>query len=146
MQSSTPHGRFLWHAVAIVGSTGFFTVFPILLYVALVVWTEDIGGPLNFIIIPVASIAIGLTISLAALLPLSLLAERFHLKRWLLLSGVSSAVLTGIVVPAWIYMGITKAQSHSLTLFSIGSGLCLYLVSGFFIYLCWLTLCRRVFP
>ena len=146
MQSSTTKRRVVRHVLAVMSSTAFLAVVPVILYGALIVWSGDMGGPLNLVIIPVGSALIGFAISLVAFLPFSLLAERFGFRRWLQVAGVSAGSLTALVVPAWIYIGITKTESRWPGLFSAGGSVCLYLVGGFFVYLCCLGVCRRVFP
>ena len=127
-------------------STGFLTVVPAALYAALIAWSGDFGGPLNLVIIPAASAIIGLGVSLVAFLPVSLLVEQLSFRRSLWTSGGISAVLTAVVVLAWIEVIAVKASSHRLVLFSLGASLCLYLVGGLFVYLCSLAIGRRVFP
>lgn len=146
MQSSTIKRRVVRHILALVSSTVFLAVVPVILYGALIVWSGDLGGPLNLVIIPVASALIGFAISLVAFLPLSLLSERFDFRRWLRVSGFSTCALAAVVAPGWIYIGITKTESRWVGLVSAGGSFCLYLVGGFFVYLCCLAVCRRVFP
>ncbi len=129
-----------------MSSTAFLAVVPVALYGALIVWSDDLGGPLNLVIIPVASAIIGFAISLVAFLPLSLLSERLDFRRWLRVVGFSAGTLLAVVAPGWIYIGITKTESRLLGLVSAGGSLCLYLVGGFLVYLCCLAVCRRVFP
>jgi len=146
MQSSTTKRRVVRHILALVSSTAFLAVVPVILYGALIVWSGDLGGPLNLVIIPVASAAIGFVISLVAFLPLSLLSERFDFGRWLRVAGFSAGALAAVVAPGWIYIGITRTESRWLGLVSAGGSFCLCLVVGFFVYLCCLAVCRRVFP
>ncbi len=116
-------------------------------YGALIVWSDDLGGPLNQVIIPVASASIGFTISVVAFLPLSLFAERCGFRRWLpLAAGVSVGALVAVVTPSWIFLGIAKTESQRLGLVSTVGGVGLYLVGGFFLYLCCLAICRTVLP
>jgi len=75
------------------------------LYVALIVWSRDLGGPLNLILIPLMSAAIGLAISLVAFVPLSLVAEKSNSQRWRLIVG---GLLVGLAVAAisgWYFVG-----------------------------------------
>lgn len=146
MQSSATKRRVLRHILALVSSTALLAVVPVILYGALIVWSGDIGGPLNLVIIPVASAIIGFTISLMVFLPLSLLSERFDFRQWLRVIGFANGALVAVVVLGWIYIGITKPESRWPGLVSAVGSLCLYLVGGFFVYLCCLAVCRRVFP
>jgi hypothetical protein len=146
MQTSAAKRRVVRHILALVSSTVFLVVVPVALYGLLIVWSGDLGGPLNLIIIPMASAIIGFAISLVVFLPLSLLSERFDFRRWLRVVGFSTGALVAVVAPGWIYIGITKVESRWLGLVSAGGSLCLYLVGGFFVYLCCLAICRRVFP
>ena len=138
--------RTIRHVLGVLCSAGFLAVAPVVLYGGLIVWSRDLGGPLNFIIIPVASGIVGFGVSLTAYLPLGLLAERFNFKRWLQLVGGLSGLLTVVVVVAWILFTTMKQGSHWLGLFSAWASLCLYLVVGFFIYLCSLGVCRKIIP
>jgi hypothetical protein len=113
-------------------------------YGGLIVWTGDLGGPLNLVIIPVMSAIIGLGISLVAFLPLSLLAERFGFRRWLQTVGGLSAALAGVVVLAWIFIVSMKLQNHWLRTFLVVGGLCIYLTGGLFVYMCCLAICKKM--
>jgi len=132
------------HILALLCSSGFLAVVPFALYVGLIVWANDLGGPLNLVIIQAASAIIGFGVGVVGFLPLSLLAERLNFGRWVQMVGALSAVLTMVVVSAWIVALTVKPKNHWLIPFSVGASLVLYIVGGFFVYLCCLAVCRKV--
>jgi hypothetical protein len=113
------------------------------LYGALIVWSGDLGGPLNLVIIPITSAIVGLGVSLVVFMPISLLAEYSSLQRWRQTVGGLLVALTAIGVLAWIFVGTIKPQNR--VFLAVGS-VCLYFVGGFFVYLCCLAVCRRIWP
>ena len=131
------------HALATVSSTGFFTLVPMTLYVALIVWSNDLGGPLNLILIPMVSAAIGLAISLVAFVPLSLLAENSNLTVWLLIAGALSLGLTVAAILGWFFV---RSVSHQGRVFLLVGSATAYVVGGFFVYLSGLAVCSRIWP
>jgi hypothetical protein len=143
---STPKPGLIRHILALLCSTGFLAVVPSALYAGLIVWSNDLGGPLNLIIIPAVSAVIGFGVSLVVFLPLSLLAERAGCHRWLQILGGFSGVLTTVVVLAWTALIAVKPKNQSLLLFSVAASLSLYLFGGFLVYLCSLAVGRKVFP
>jgi hypothetical protein len=143
MDKTESRRRLYRHFLALLCSAGFLTIVPIALYGGLIVWSGDLGGPLNLVIIPVVSATIGFLISLVVFVPLSLLAESSTLQRWQYMVGASLVALAGVVVLAWIRVGSIKPQNRVLLV--VGS-VCLYFVGGFFVYLCCLAVCRRIWP
>ena len=142
---NTTHKRGLSrHILALFCSTGFLAAVPVALYGGLIVWSGDLGGPLNLVIIPLTSAIIGFVISLAAFLPCSLLAERSGFPRCQHIVGRLSGVLTAVAVVGWIFVGTMNPQNHWLGLFLVVGSVCLYFVGGFFVYLSCLAVCRRV--
>jgi len=118
------------------------TLIPIALYIALIVWSDDLGGPLNFILIPAVSAVVGFVISLLIFLPLSLIAENSNFQRWCRIVGFVLSALVAIVVLAWVDFG--TAQLKMRTFLLVGMVL-VYVVSGFFVYLCGLAIGSRLF-
>ena len=142
---NTTHKRGLSrHILALFCSTGFLAVVPVALYGGLIVWSGDLGGALNLVIIPLTSAIIGFVISLVAFLPCSLLAERSSFRRSQRMVGRLLGVLTAVAVVGWIFVGTMKPQNHWLGLFLVVGSVCLYFGGGFFVYLCCLAVCRRV--
>ncbi len=89
------------------------------------------------------SAIIGFGISLVVFMPISLLAESSSFQRWRHIVGGLLVALTAVVVLAWIFVGSIKPQNR---VFLVVGSLCLYFVGGFFVYLCCLTVCRRIWP
>jgi hypothetical protein len=144
MQIVTSRPRLIRHIIPLLRSTGFFAVVPVGLYGGLIVWSNDLGGPLNLVIIPAAAAIIGFVVSLVVFFPVSLLAERLSLRRSLQIVRGFLVALTIVVVLAWMLVVIAKPNKHCLVLFSLGVSLSLYLLSGFFVYLCGLAAGRRI--
>ena len=130
------------HFLAVVCSTGFLTIVPMTLHGGLIVWSGDLGGPLNLVIIPLMSAIIGFGISLVVFMPASSLAESSSFHRWRHIVGGLLAALTAVVVLAWIFIGTVKPQNY---VFLVGS-VSFYFVGGFFVYLSCLAVCRRIWP
>ena len=144
MQIVTSRPRLIRHIIPLLRSTGFFAVVPVGLYGGLIVWSNDLGGPLNLVIIPAAAAIIGFVVSLVVFFPVSLLAERLSLRRSLQIVRGFLVALTVVVVLAWMLVVIAKPNKHCLVLFSLGVSLSLYLLSGFFVYLCGLAVGGRI--
>lgn len=128
------------HVLAVIWSTGFLTIVPAIFYGALIIASGDLGGPLNLILIPMASSIIGFVISLVVFFPFSLLAGRFGPRRWLQATGFLSTFSLLAVIALWACFGITNSQSHQVILLFVASHLCFYIVGGLFVYLCSLRL------
>ena len=131
------------HLLALACSTGFLTIVPIALYGGLIVWSGDLGGPLNFIIVPVASAVIGVGISLIIFLPVSLLAESSGLQKWIYVVGALSVALASVVGLAWVFV---RGSTQQYRVFLLSSSVGLYFVVGLFVNLCCLALCGRIWP
>jgi hypothetical protein len=138
------------HVISVLCCIAFFAIVPLALYGSWVipraVSAADLGGPLNFFIIPFAGALIGLVISVVVFLPLSLVAEHFSFRRWWQTVALSTGVLTVIVVIAAVFAGPTEARVTGWLTLLIPAGLGLYLVGGFFVYLCCIGIGRRMFP
>jgi hypothetical protein len=117
------------------------TFIPTVLYGGLIVWSGDLGGPLNLVVIPAVSALIGFVISLVIFFPLSLLVENSDLKRWCRIVGFVLSVLAAIVILAWVALGTTRVQNRAYLFVGI---VAMYLGSAFFVYLCCLAVGTRV--
>jgi hypothetical protein len=117
------------------------TFIPTVLYGGLIVWSGDLGGPLNLVVIPAVSALIGFVISLGIFFPLSLLVENSDLKRWCRIVGFVLSVLAAIVILAWVALGTTRVQNRAYLFVGI---VAMYLGSAFFVYLCCLAVGTRV--
>lgn len=88
--------KILPHILASVICLVIFTATPIILYGVLVVigiiFYGDIGGPLNFVIVPVFSVILAIITTFVILLPITAtlqwLSLRLKLSRWIPLLGV----------------------------------------------------------
>lgn len=132
--------RFGGHLVAIISGTAFFTIIPSALYVGLIIWSNDLGGPMNLVLIPVLSGAAGFAVSVVIFMPVSVLAEKTNLRSWLRVVGVSFGALALAVVSAWVFVGTTKPQNR---VYLIAGTVAIFVVGGFFVYLCSLALYVR---
>jgi hypothetical protein len=56
MQSSSIRVKITRHVVALVSSALTLTAVPVFLYIGLIVWSGDIGGRLNIVIVPAISL------------------------------------------------------------------------------------------
>jgi hypothetical protein len=138
------NARLRWlsrHVFAMVCSAGLMTLIPTALYGGLIVWSGDLGGPLNLVLIPVVSAVIGFFICLLIFLPLSLLAENSDFQRWWRIVGLVLSVLTAIVILAWAVFGTTKLQNRAYLFVGMVAA---YVVSGFFVYLSGLAIGTRL--
>jgi hypothetical protein len=128
------------HVLAVLASVAFFALVPLVVYGSLVipraVSAADLGGPLNFVIIPLGGALLGLAISVVAFLPLSLLAERFGFRRWWHTLAFIAFLLAAIVVVAAVFLSYAGGQETNWLPALVCSSLALYLVGGFLIYLC----------
>jgi hypothetical protein len=67
------NARLRWlsrHVFAMVCSAGLMTLIPTALYGGLIVWSGDLGGPLNLVLIPAVSAVSWFVISLLIFCPL----------------------------------------------------------------------------
>ena len=89
-------GKVLPHILASLICLVIFTATPIILYGILVVigiiFYGDMGGPLNFIIVPVFSVVLAIVTTFVILLPLTAtlqwLSTRLKFSRWVPLCGI----------------------------------------------------------
>ena len=123
------------HILAVLISAAFLAVIPVVLYVSLIIWANDLGGPLNLIVIPFVSGILGLFTSVIVFLPVSFVAERSNPKMWLqVVGGLSALLIVGAGV-AWAMLITAKVRTHGSWMISIGISFCLCLACGFFVYL-----------
>lgn len=138
------------HILATLMSSAFFGIVPLVLYGSWVipraVTGADLGGPLNFVIIPVAGALLGLVTSTLFFLPLGLLAERFRFRRWLCTVTFLALSLTAAVVIAAFCLGRSSERPSPWPGILVFTSLALYPVGGFFLYLSFLAVGRRFFP
>jgi hypothetical protein len=150
MVNPTAKRRVIRHVLANICSIGFFAAAPLALYCAVVipaaVTAEDLGGPLNFVIIPLAGGIIGCVLGVMAFLPLGLLAEKLRFPIWLKSAGVSVALLILLIASLWFFVHSDQKDNSNVNLFLILFSLCLYAASGFFVHLICLAVCRRISP
>lgn len=91
--------KLLPHILASVICLVIFTATPIILYGILVIvgliFYGDPGGPLNFILVPLLSVALALVTTFVILLPLTAilqwLSSRFRFSKWIPLLGIFPA-------------------------------------------------------
>ena len=74
-------------------------------------------------------------------MPVSLIAEKTNLKTWLRIVGVSLATLMVPVALAWASVGTMKPQNR---VYLVVGSVSVYVVAGFFVYLCSLAVSPRV--
>lgn len=79
-------------------------------------------------------------------LPLSLVAERFGFRRWWQTVALLAGALTVCVVFAAVCTWPATAPVSGWLVLLIAASLGLYLVGGFFVYLCCIGVCHRVLP
>jgi hypothetical protein len=143
MEAATSKRGFIRHFLALSCTTAFLTIVPMVLYGGLIVWSGDLGGPLNLIIIPIISALIGFGVSLIVFMPVSLVAESSSFRHWLTIVGGLLVALTAVVVLVWIFVRTIKPENR---VYVVVGSVCLYLVGGFFVYLCCLGVGRRLWP
>lgn len=112
------------HLLALSCSTAFLSVAPLALYVGLVVWANDLGGPLNFFIIPAVSALFGLVVGVAIFLPLSLLAQRGNFRYAVKAVATMTATLALIVALTWVADTRLEFRNRKLVFFAMGAALC----------------------
>jgi hypothetical protein len=127
------------HVLAAICSTVFVTAVPIIAYGILVIigvtLYGDMGGPLNFIIVPILSFLLGAAITSLVYAPLSLIFEfaqkRSHIPTWvppLLFFTASFLILLALFL---------REPPPPLVLIAVTLGFALFFTIGFCIY--WLT-------
>jgi len=138
------------HLFAALASVAFFAVVPLVVYGSWVipraVSAADLGGPLNFVIIPIAGGLLGAALSVVVFLPLSLVAERFSFRRCWRIVTLLTLSLTAIAVVAAVCFGRAAGKPTPWLLVLVCTSFVLYIVGGFFVYLCCVAVCRRMFP
>src|SRR5205807_1584305 len=129
------------HVVATVCSAGLMTLIPTTLYAGLILWSGDLGGPLNLIVIPAGSAAIGFVTTLIIFLPISLLVEKTNFERWWRVVGLVLSALAFILILAWVTFGTAGLKTRAYLFLGLAA---IYVVSGFFVYLCGLAIGTRL--
>lgn len=71
----------LWHAISLACSAGVLTAIPVVIYFAGAFVTNDAGGPMAVIMIPLLSLAAGCAVAFVVLLPVAALTQRLSRKR-----------------------------------------------------------------
>jgi hypothetical protein len=138
------------HVFAVLVCVLFFALVPLVLYgswaFSRAVSAADLGGPLNFVIIPLAGALLGLAVSVVVFLPLSLLAERFSFRRWWqVVASLTGALIPGVILGA-IFVGPADAPVTGWFVVLLSASVGLFIVGGFFVYLSCIGICRRLFP
>lgn len=113
--------KVLPHILASIICLVIFTATPIVLYGLLVVigiiFYGDMGGPLNFIIVPVFSVALAIVTTFVILLPITAtlqwLSSRLKFSRWIPLLAIFPASFIVFVVIAFT---VFKPEDMSSTL------------------------------
>ena len=113
--------KVLPHILASVICLVVFTATPIILYCALVVigiiLYGDMGGPLNFIIVPVFSVVLAIITTFAVLLPITAtlqwFSSRLKFSRWIPLFGIFPA---SFIIFAVVAFTVFKPENVSSTL------------------------------
>jgi hypothetical protein len=135
---------------AVLACVAFFALVPLMLYGSWVipraVSTADLGGPLNFVLIPLAGSVLGLAVSIVIFLPLSLLAERYGIRHWCWLCAACTVALIPVVVVAALSVNRAGGQATRWLPVLVCTALALYLVAGFLIYLGCVAMGRKVLP
>ena len=129
------------HVFAMVCSAALMTLMPTALYGVLIFWSGDLGGPLNLILIPAMSAVMGFVISLLIFLPLGLLAENSTFQRWRRIVGLVLVVFAVVTILVWAAFGITSLRIRAYLFVGM---LAVYVVGGFFVYLCGLAIGGRL--
>ena len=139
--------RIVWHIITIFCVAGLLAVLPLAIYCAWVFAfaksAADLGGPLNFAIIPVMGGIGGVAGGLIVFMPLSLVAQRTGFRRWVKWSGILTLVLVLIIAGSWVYDRAYTMEPRTIPIVLVASML-LYWVGGFFAYLWCLVGCRKV--
>jgi hypothetical protein len=150
MLTPTNKHRIISHIIAVLFTASLCAALALTLYCAWVipgaVSAADLGGPLNFVIIPIMGGLVGVTISVFTFLPLGLLAEKFNYRRWFQVVASLGGVIALVVIGGWFSGEELKTESRwSGSLFIVGS-MCLFYIGAFLAYLSCLGVCRRLLP
>ncbi|HTG45621.1 MAG TPA: hypothetical protein VK633_13945, partial [Verrucomicrobiae bacterium] len=89
---------------------------------------------------------VGLAVSVVVFLPLGLVAEHLGFRHWWQTLAILTALLVVVVVVAAVYAWSPSGPTIDWPVLLIWASLGLYLVGGFFVYLCSIGICRRMFP
>jgi len=150
MENSTTKSRIIRHIIAVLFTASLCAALALALYCAWVipgaVSAADLGGPLNFIIIPIMGGVVGVVISVFTFLPLGLLAERFNFCRWFQVVASLCGILALVVITGWFSVEDLKTESRRSGSFLIFVSMCFCYVGDFLAYLSCLGVCRRLFP
>jgi hypothetical protein len=150
MEYSTTKSRIISHIIAVLFTASLCAALALTFYCAWVipgaVSAADLGGPLNFVIIPIMGGLVGVAISVFTFLPLGLLAERFNYRRWFQVVASLCGVLALVVIAGWFSVEDLKAESRLSGSHLIVGSMCLCYVGSFLAYLSCLGVCRRLFP
>jgi hypothetical protein len=132
------------YAFASLGSGLFLTAIPVILYVIAMFVSDDMGGPLNLVIIPLGSAIIGFTISILILLPLGILRVRFSLSYLQVALILSFCFILLFATPAiWFYGFHAQAKTPIPRLCMILGVVMTYSLLGLLVhFLCYSTYLR----
>ena len=123
------------HIFALLGSMAFLAVIPIAAYAGLIIWSGDLGGPLNLIIIPIGSVLLGGIVSLVIFMPCGFVSERFGVRRVLRVVGWASLILLLVAAGAWGVRLASDSVSRWVGIISGASAVLAVPLLGFLIYL-----------
>ena len=129
------------HALAVGATVLVVTAVPIVLYAALVlvgIIQGDPGSPLNLILVPLASLLLGVACA-AAFVPISLIALRF--SRSAILAPIAVALLT---LSAWELFVTRPEPVDTLVFHGLGGALGLCAGVAFFVYMAVLLVSRKI--
>ena len=115
---------------------------PIVAYAALVVvglvFQGDPGGWLNFIVVPVGSLLLGLLCAIA-FVPLSLISLRLGKA-----SIFAPIAMTVLAFGAWEIFIAEPSAAHTIVFHAIGGTLAFVVGGGFLVYLSVLVISRKI--
>jgi hypothetical protein len=134
---STSPRRHSWgrHAFALLCSTAFLAFVPIAAYAGLIIWSGDLGGPLNLILIPVGSVLVGGILSLVVFTPLGFVSERLGVRRVLRVVALTSLALLIVAGGAWTIQAVSGLVSRWFGIVTAGTVVLAVPLVGFLIYL-----------
>lgn len=128
---------------AVLCSTLFLAGVPVTAYAGLIVWSGDIGGPLNLIIIPLGSLILGGVVTLVVYLPLGLVSERLGVLAMLRLSAWTCVMLLMAAGGCWLIESVSGIVSRWFVIIFGMTLLLAFSLFGFISYLCCLAYCRK---
>ena len=109
------------HIFAGLGTIIVVTILPLFLYFVLMVVTNDVGGPLNLVLIPCSNLISAILFTLIVFFPLSILLERVSQKvsrnrvnriNPVLFSGVILVLMLALVVGVFILAASSILVNH----------------------------------